>query len=157
MFRSLTGHLYLIIFLAYCISGLKSASARLLKLLDMSCLFWSVFDGLVHSRYKDPTSDCDAPGPLLGPRTAGGWRLSAEMMPEDNNNCEPETSGGERTTDGRFDVGPAECGDRASPRRARKKVSVVTFVEGERKTSIYNWVGHTSSHLITLSIYPEKG
>ena len=72
------------------------------------------------------------------------------MMPEDNNNCEPETSGGERTTDGRFNVGPAECGDRASPRRARKKVSVVTFVEGERKTSIYNWVGHTSSHYLDL-------
>ena len=67
----------------------------------------------------------------------GGKMLDAE---ENNNNCEP-LDHDDALPRGRFSIAPTS----ATSELRRRKVSVVTLVEGQRKTSIYNWVNITDN------------
>ena len=59
------------------------------------------------------------------------------LKPEENNNCEPrDNDDDDGIPRGRFSIAPTS----ATSELRRRKVSVVTLVEGQRKTSIYNWV-----------------
>ena len=56
---------------------------------------------------------------------------------EENNNCEPrDHDDDDDIPGGRFSIAPTS----ATSELRRRKVSVVTLVEGQRKTSVYNWV-----------------
>ena len=56
-----------------------------------------------------------------------------------NNNCEPRDHDDDALPRGRFAIAPTS----STSELRRRKVSVVTLVEGQRKTSIYNWVNIT--------------
>ena len=58
---------------------------------------------------------------------------------DNNNNCEPRDHDDDALPRGRFAIAPTS----STSELRRRKVSVVTLVEGQRKTSIYNWVNIT--------------
>ena len=61
-----------------------------------------------------------------------------ESETETNNNCEPRSG----VSAGRFAIDPATTSS-LDPGLRGRRVSVVTLVEGQRKTSIYNWVSNS--------------